>query len=115
MEAVQYFTNLALAAFVDGSFDPAELALLEKHAENLRLSSEQAQEVINKVATGALKQFVKPKSPEARQASFRAVVRIMRADGKLTNKEQRMIKLLGMQLEIEDAHIDRALSPSWKD
>lgn len=110
MEAVQYFTNLALAAFVDGSFDPSELALLEKHAENLRLTSDVAQDIINRVATGKLKEFMKPKSPEARQASFRAVVRILRADKKLTAKEQRMIKLLGMQLEIDDATIDQALA-----
>lgn len=115
MEAVQYFTNLALAAFVDGSFDQTELALLEKHAENLRLSSEVAQDVINKVASGQLKEWVKPKSPEARQSAFKAVVRILRADKKLTKKEQRMIKLLGMQLEIDDALIDRALSPSFKE
>lgn len=109
MEAVQYFTNLALAAFVDGSFDPSELALLEKHAENLRLSSEKAQEILNRVASGELKEFYKPQSKEAREKAFKAVVRILRADKKLTGKEQRMIKLVGVRMEIDDAQIDEAL------
>lgn len=110
MEPTQYFTNLALAAFVDGHIDPAELVLLEQHAENLRLTSEQAQDILNRVASGELTQFVKPKSPEARQAAFRAVVRILRADKRITRTEQRMIRVLGKTMEIENAEIAKALS-----
>jgi uncharacterized tellurite resistance protein B-like protein len=110
MEPVQYFTNLALAAFVDGHIDPAELVLLEQHAENLRLTSEEAQSVLNRVASGELKDFVKPKSPEARQAAFRAVVRIIRADKKITRTEQRLIRVLGKTMEIDNAEVAKALS-----
>jgi len=114
MDPVQYFTNLALAAFVDGEFDQTELALLERHAENLRLTSDQAQDVLNRVATGELKRFVKPKSSEARQAAFRAVVRILRADRKITSKEQRMIKVLAEKMEIDAETVQKALAPSSK-
>lgn len=110
MEPVQYFTNLTLAAYVDGHIDPAELALLEQHAENLRLTSEEAQSVLNRVASGELREFVKPKSPEARQAAFRAVVRIIRADKKITRAEQRMIRVLGKTMEISAAEVDQALT-----
>ena len=55
MEAERYFQNLALAALVDGELDDRETALLEKHAENLRLSSDKAQEILNRVASGELK------------------------------------------------------------
>ncbi|MGE0710369.1 MAG: hypothetical protein AB7N76_26225 [Planctomycetota bacterium] len=113
MDAEQYFTNLALAAMVDGHLDDAERVLLEKHAENLRLTSEQAQSVLNRVFSGELTEFVKPQSPEARKASFRAVVRILRADKVLTSKEQRMIKMLGHHMEIPDAMVDSALSTKW--
>jgi uncharacterized membrane protein YebE (DUF533 family) len=113
MDAEQYFTNLALAAMVDGHLDDAERVLLEQHAANLRLTSEQAQSVLNRVFAGELKGFVKPQSPEARKAAFRAVVRILRADKVLTSKEQRMIKVLGMQMEIDDSLIDNALGPKW--
>lgn len=109
MEAELYFQNLALAALVDGELDDRETALLEKHAENLRLSSEKAQEILNRVATGELKEFYKPQSKEARERAFKAVVRILRADKKLTGKEQRMIKLVGVRMEIDDASIDAAL------
>lgn len=115
MEAEHYFANLALAALVDGKLDDSELRLLEKHAENMRLSSEQAQSILNRVASGELKQFHKPQSKEAREKAFRAVVRIVRADKRITKSEQRMIKLLGHHMEIEDAKIDAALSRSSKD
>lgn len=114
MEAEHYFTNLALAALVDGKLDEKELRLLEKHAENLRLSSDQAQSVLNRVASGELKEFHKPQSKEAREKTFKAIVRILRADQKLTKVEQRMIKLVGMKMEIDDAAIDLALSAKWK-
>ncbi|MCO5172549.1 MAG: hypothetical protein M9894_40145 [Planctomycetes bacterium] len=109
MEAELYFQNLALAALVDGELDDRETALLEKHAENLRLSSEKAQEILNRVAAGELTEFYKPQSREARERAFKAVVRILRADKKLTGKEQKMIKLLGVRMEIDDAQIDQAL------
>ncbi len=109
MEAELYFQNLALAALVDGELDDRETALLEKHAENLRLTSEKAQEILNRVAAGELKEFYKPQSKEARERAFKAVVRILRADKKLTGKEQRMIKLVGVRMEIDDAQIDEAL------
>lgn len=109
MEAERYFQNLALAALVDGVLDDRETALLEKHAENLRLSSEQAQSILNRVATGELKEFYKPASKEAREKAFKAVVRILRSDKKLTGKEQKMIKLIGVRMEIADALIDEAL------
>jgi hypothetical protein len=109
MEAELYFQNLALAALVDGVLDDRETALLEKHAENLRLTSDKAQEILNKVASGQLTEFYKPQSKEAREKAFKAVVRILRADKKLTGKEQRMIKLIGLKMEIADAQIDQAL------
>jgi uncharacterized tellurite resistance protein B-like protein len=112
MDSVQYFTNLCLAAYVDGELDPKEVAILEKHAENLKLTSDQAQHVLNGVARGELKEFVRPKSPEARQAAFRAVVRILRADKKITRKERKMIIILGNRMDIDDETIDKALSPS---
>ena len=114
MDPEQYFTNLVLAAMVDGELDDAEVALLEKHAANLRLTEEQAQTILNKVFNGELSEFVKPQSPEARKAAFRAVVRILRADKKLTGKEQKMIKLLGVRMEIPDDMVDSALSAKWK-
>lgn len=110
MDAEQYFTNLALAAMVDGKLDPRETQLLEQHAENLRLSSDQAQAILNRVASGELKEFYKPSSPEARRAAFKSVVRILRADKVLTSTERKMIVLLGHHLEIEDSLVDRALS-----
>ena len=98
MDAEQYFTNLALAAMVDGNLADEERVLLEQHAENLRLSSEQAQSILDRVHSGELKGFVKPQSPEARKAAFKAVVRILRADKVLTSKEQKMIKLIGWEM-----------------
>ena len=109
MDAQQYFQNLALAAMVDGKLDDSELVLLESHAENLRLSSDQAQRILNGVCTGELTEFVKPKSPEARKAAFKAVARILRADKVITSQEQRMLKLLGLRMEIPDDLIDKAL------
>ncbi len=114
MQPEQYFTNLALAAMVDGVLDDREIALLEKHAENLRLTSDQAQTILDRVHKGELTQFVKPQSPEARKAAFKAVVRILRSDAKLTGKEQRMIKVLAKSMEIPQDMVDAALGPKWR-
>ena len=113
MDPVQSFTNLVLAAMVDGHLADEEMVLLEKHAENLRLTEEQAQTVVNKVFEGELKEFTKPQSPEARKAAFRAVVRILRADKKITGAEQKMIKLVGAKMEIAPEQIAKALGPKW--
>lgn len=114
MEAEQYFTNLALAALVDGKLDEREIALLERHAENLRLPSESAQDILNRVATGELSQFVKPSSPEARRSAFKAVVRILRADKVLTSAEKKMIIMLAQKMEIPDELRESALSSDGK-
>jgi uncharacterized tellurite resistance protein B-like protein len=113
MDPVQYFTNLVLAAMVDGHLADEEMVLLEKHAENLRLTEEQAQSVVNRVFSGELKEFVKPQSPEARKAAFKAVVRILRADKKITGAEQKMIRLVGEKMEIASEAIENALGPTW--
>ena len=113
MDPEQYFTNLALAAMVDGQLHDAERVLLEQHAENLRLTSEQAQSILERVFSGELKGFVKPQSTEARKAAFRAVVRILRADGRLTGREQQMIRLIGDSMEIAPEQVEAALSPKW--
>lgn len=113
MDAEQYFTNLALAAMVDGNLADEERVLLEQHAENLRLSSEQAQSVLNRVFSGELTEFVKPQSPEARKAAFRAVVRILRSDKKITRPEQKLIRVLGAKMEIAPDQIEAALGPKW--
>ena len=94
MDAIQHFTNLALAAMVDGELADEEVRLLEQHAESMRLPEGEAQAVLNRVFSGELRDFVKPQSVEGRKAAFRAVVRILRADRKLRRPEQRMIRLL---------------------
>jgi uncharacterized tellurite resistance protein B-like protein len=114
MDPEQYFTNLVLAAMVDGELADEEMALLEKHAENLRLNEQQAQAIVNRVFSGELTQFRKPASPEGRKAAFRSVVRILRADKKITKAEQRMIRLVGRQMEISEEAIKAALGPKWK-
>ena len=114
MDPEQYFTNLVLAAMVDGELADEEMVLLEKHAENLRLSEDQAQSIVNRVFNGELTQFVKPSSQEARKAAFKAVVRILRADKKITKAEQRMIRLVGRKMEISEEAIKDALGPRWK-
>ena len=115
MDPEQYFTNLVLAAMVDGHLDDAEVALLEKHAENLRLAEDVAQDILNRVFNKELTEFVKPQSPEARKAAFRAVVRILRADKKITRKEQAMIRLLAKKMEIPNEMVAAALSQKWKE
>lgn len=113
MDAEQYFANLALAAMVDGVLADEERVLLEKHAENLRLTSEQAQSILNRVFSGEVTEFVKPQSPEARKAAFKAVVRILRSDKKITRTEQKMIRLLGTKMEIAPHMVENALGPKW--
>ena len=113
MDPMQYFTNLALAAMIDGELHENERILLEKHAENLRLTSEQAQSVLNGVFSGKLTKFMKPESPEARKAAFRAVVRILRADKKLTRVEQRMIRVIGRSMNISNEMVASALLSKW--
>ncbi|RMG17783.1 MAG: hypothetical protein D6731_03440 [Planctomycetota bacterium] len=114
MDPEQYFTNLVLAAMVDGELDESEVALLERHAENLRLGQEKAQEILERVHSGELSEFVKPRSPEARKAAFRAVVRILRADRKITRREQAMIHVLADKMEIPADMVDAALSERWE-
>lgn len=110
----EYFTNLVLAAAVDGELADSELVLLEQHAANLRLTSAEAQQIVDGVFAGELTRFTKPKSGEARKAAFKAIVRILRADRKITAREQTMIEVLGKEFELSAELVQGALSPRWR-
>jgi uncharacterized tellurite resistance protein B-like protein len=109
MESTHLFQTLAIAALVDGSIGFEEKMLLDRHASALKLLPSEAQKIIDEVASGKAAGIHKPKSPEAREKLFKAVVQIVRVDKKVTPTEQQLVKRLGNALDIPEEKVEDAL------
>jgi hypothetical protein len=112
MDTKDLFTNLVLAANVDGELALPERLLLDHYARRCKLNFLEAQKIIDAVRNGERTRLAKPKSPEARRELYRAFVRIVRADKKITSKEQLFLRRVGNLLGIDEALMQQSLSPS---
>lgn len=111
LTAEQQLENLAAAALADGALAPAEEAMLARHADRLGFSPEQARAFVARAQGGAVKLHL-PRSEDDRLATFEAIVEVVRADLRLTDRERRMIEVLADRLEVPAPVRARALATS---
>lgn len=115
MDAKKMFTNLAIAANIDGELALQERLLLDQYAKKLKLGFLEAQKILDDVRNGKLTTITKPKSPEARRALYKAMIKIVRSDRKITSNEQTMLRKVGNILEIDEELMARAVSTNFVD
>lgn len=114
MENTELFANLCIAAMVDGELGEAERKMLAAKAAALQLPTQQANDIIKKVAAKQLTTFTKPQSPAARRKLFEEIVAVVRADKQITSAEQELVRRIGNSLEIDEEVMKRATQPTKK-
>lgn len=108
----EQFANLVVAALLDGQLDEAERQLLGEHARRLGLEAGEAQRILAEVQASPTRGVAKPVRPADRQRAFQDIVEVLRADGVLHPREQRVIRILGEKLGASEEDVARALAPS---
>ena len=114
MDAKDLFTNLAIAAMVDGELGEKEKKLLQTKAKALKLRAEDANDVMRRVASKEITAIKKPTSAAARRKLYEEMVAIVRSDKQLTGTEQEFLRRLGNALEIDEEDMQKAISPTKK-
>ena len=118
MNAKELFTNLAIVANIDGELALQERLLLDRYAKKLKIDFLAAQKILDQVKSGQSSRFTKPKTPKARRALYKAMIKIVRCDDKITANEQRVLRRIGNLLQIDDELMARATAkanPSFDD
>lgn len=109
MDPKKLFTNLALIANIDGELALQERLLLDQYAKKLNIGFLEAQRILDDVRAGKVQAFAKPKSPEGRRRLYKAVIKIIRSDNKITGEERAVLRRLGNLLEIDEELMKKAL------
>jgi hypothetical protein len=118
MKAQELFTNLAIVANIDGDLALQERLLLDQYAKKLRIGFLDAQKILDQVKSGKLQEFTKPKTKKGRRSLYKAMIKIIRSDNKITSNEQLVLKRVGKLLEIDAELMNRALAsivPEFED
>ncbi len=105
MQQLDHLKNLVIMAAADGVLDEQEIALLVDRCSSLGL----AEEDLEKAIDFALNRGAKLRFPvdRAEQNQMLAdLIRMMAADGKLTEVEKRLFALAAAKMGIEKAELD---------
>src|SRR5262245_40579526 len=108
MDSKDLFANFCLAAMIDGKLGDSEKKFLGAKAKALKLNSNDANDILKKVASGEVTGFKKPESAAARRRLYEECVALLRADKQLTGEEQEFLRRLGNALEIEEEDMKKA-------
>ena len=95
MTPQQHFELLTITALVDGKLQPEEMPLLKSFATRLKLSQEEAQEILDRVGKGGQSQLKLPASKQERRVVFGHAVQIVVADRHLHPKEMDLLVKIG--------------------
>ena len=87
------FSNLVMLARVDGKVDEAEIALLERVAQRLSLSPDQAKEIMNHPEDHPM---IPPAEKEERFERMIQFIQMAFIDGVVDSKEQSLITKYGV-------------------
>lgn len=109
MDNRDLFTNLAIVAAIDGDVALQERLLLDEYAKKLKIGFLEAQQIIDEVKKGKRQSFSKPRNPKVRENMYRAMIRIVRSDARITRKEQKLLKRIGNLLDIDEELMRSAL------
>ena len=110
MDTRNSFRIAAAAALVDGKVAPEERRVLLGLAGELGLSAEQATALLQEVAHTGRAPLVVPEDREARLGLFRALVRIVAADGRVGQREMTFLHRVAPSFGVGVDRIDGMVS-----
>ena len=110
MDKLDLLKNLVIMSAADGSFSAEEIALLVDRAASMGLNEEDLEKSIS-FALSNQAALVLPTDPAEQEGVLEDLIRMMAADGNLSEPEKRLFALttakMGFPCERLDALIDR--------
>lgn len=110
----QIFRILVLMSSVDGDIKPESMEVLEEFANKLKLGRSEFASVIGAVRKNRNQPLQLPKSEASRKQLFRALVRLVAVDGKVTAKEMRFLSQIAKAIGVSQKRIDAKLKKALK-
>ena len=108
MQRLDQLKNLIVMAVADGSLGEHELTLLSERCEELGLSEQDLRAAIRfALSDDAALQL--PREPEAQESLLSDLIRMMAADGRLTESEKRLFALAAAKMEISDERLNHLI------
>ncbi|MCA9151405.1 MAG: hypothetical protein KDA92_18965 [Planctomycetales bacterium] len=102
------FLNLLIMAAADGSIAESELGLLAHRAAEWGITDEQFEDALEKAASGRAELTV-PNDPAERKLLLKELVRMMAADGKLSDSEKQLFAVFSSASGIGDEELNRLI------
>ena len=105
VQRLDHLKNLVIMAAADGALNEQEIALLVDRCSDLGLAEEDLEKAIDFALSGGAKlQF--PIDRLEQNQMLRDLIRMMAADGKLTEVEKRLFALAAAKMGIEKGELD---------
>jgi uncharacterized tellurite resistance protein B-like protein len=101
--------NIVVMAMVDGALSENELALLSERCEAWGLDENELQNAISQ-ALSADAAVSLPIDPADREPFLAELLRMMAADGHLSESEKRLFALIAAKLDFDRADLDRLIT-----
>lgn len=100
MNALDSFRNLLIVAMADGKMSEAELRLLSHRAAEWGVTDDQFEDVLEEALQGRANLSL-PEDPEQRIEMLKEMIRMMAADGQLSETEKQLFAVVSVVLNID--------------
>ena len=105
MNRVQLFENIVVMALADGGISRDEFNLLSDRCQEWGIEDYQFREAIDR-ASSPNASFYIPEDPQARRNLLREVIRMMGADGRLSEGEKQLFSVVAAAMRISTEELD---------
>lgn len=108
MQRIEQLKNLVVMAIADGSLGEPELALLVERCADLGLDENQLQSAVAYALsnTAALQL---PQAPEEQEAMLTDLIRMMAADGRLSESEKQLFSLAAAKMNFGATRVNELI------
>lgn len=108
MTPLERLTNLLIMAVVDGKFTDQEIHFVLQRAARWGIPEATFNETLNRVCRGEASLQV-PSNPHERDDVLRDLIRMMAADGRLSEREERLFAVIAAKLNIDRSYLDKLI------
>ena len=105
---LEQFRNLMAMATADGKLGEAELRLLSDRVVQWGISNEQFEVALQEVLAGK-SQLTIPVDRQEREAMLKGLIRMMAADGRLTDAENQLFALAAATMRISAVEVSQLI------
>lgn len=108
MERFQQLKNLVVMAIADGSLGETELALLGERCSELKMDENELREAVA-FALSDQAALQLPSEPEDQEALLTDLMRMMAADGRLSESEKRLFALAAAKMNFDASRVNELI------